>query len=557
MTNDPTNFSAGRPAAESAPPDLPPPLPPASEPPPLPPPAPPAVPPPPPVPVTARPGLAQVSGRLKSAWEQTGLSAAPVPTLICISGLEKGRRHVFDQVETSFGSGPENALVSADSSIPAHLGRFVLEGSKVRFEACEGRTVAVNGIAAGAALLGEGDQILLGDSLWVYDEPGRADAVLRNVASGVSTLTGLDRIEAFSFKRLFAEVLRKRSPREIEEHLMAGTQGRIPALQEIQTSWPQPWLFVQALGLALLASFGLFILQWVFHNPKGIPGLIMLGAMAVPFAMAVFFFEMNAPKNISFLHLLYGVFLGGVASLIITLVLFKVFSFLSASMGASAAGPIEETAKLLTVLLVMRGHPEYRWTLNGVLLGGAVGVGFALYETAGYGFEVFLAPAIHKAVMIASERPDLLNSWDGLSALGYHGSIAGAPHMIDNLIARGWQAIGTHEIWTAMAAGALFRVKGDRPFSFSMLADTRFLRVFVFVILLHMTWNWGDPAVWAMFIIQTLHLPVSPGLAANTFLYLKIALLIVAGWFALLSMIQSGLNEIREAQRRERTGGAA
>lgn len=511
---------------------------------------------PPPVQV-ATPAFAQVTDKLKSAWEQTGLNAAPVPTLICISGPEKGRRHVFTQAETWTGRDPGNALISDDPDVPAHLGRFVLEGSKVRFEACEGLAVAVNGASTGNALLGEGDQILLGDSLWVYDEPGRADAVLRNVASGVSTLTGLDRIEAFSFKRLFAEVLRKRSPREIEEHLMVGTQGRIPTLQEIQTSWPQPWLFVQALGLALLASLGLFILQWVFHNPKGIPGLIMLGAMAVPFAMAVFFFEMNAPKNISFLQLLYGVFLGGVASLIITLVLFKVFSFLSINMGASAAGPIEETAKLLTVLLVMRGHGEYRWTLNGILLGGAVGVGFALYETAGYGFEVFLAPAIHKAVMIAAERPDLLSSWDGLSALGYHGSIAGAPHMIDNLIARGWQAIGTHEIWTAMAAGALFRVKGDRPFSFSMLADTRFLRVFVFVILLHMTWNWGDPGVWAKFVIQTFHLPISAGLAANTFMYLKIGLLIMVGWFALLSMIQSGLNEIREAQRRERTGAAS
>jgi hypothetical protein len=40
-----------------------------------------------------------------------------------------------------------------------------------------------------------------------------------------------------------------------------------------------------------------------------------------------------------------------------------------------------------------------------------------------------------------------------------------------------------------MSAAALWRVKGDRPFTFDMLQDSRFLRVFGIAVVLHMLWN--------------------------------------------------------------------
>ena len=45
------------------------------------------------------------------------------------------------------------------------------------------------------------------------------------------------------------------------------------------------------------------------------------------------------------------------------------------------AGVVEEVAKLLTVVVVMRST-RYKYILNGILFGATVGAGFAAFETA-------------------------------------------------------------------------------------------------------------------------------------------------------------------------------
>ena len=39
------------------------------------------------------------------------------------------------------------------------------------------------------------------------------------------------------------------------------------------------------------------------ENALMLPGIMLLGAFATPFATLVFFYEMNAPRNISFLEI--------------------------------------------------------------------------------------------------------------------------------------------------------------------------------------------------------------------------------------------------------------
>ena len=50
---------------------------------------------------------------------------------------------------------------------------------------------------------------------------------------------------------------------------------------------------------------------------------------------------------------------------------------------ALLTGATEETGKALALLIVL-GSPRYRWQLNGLLFGAAVGAGFAGFESAGY-----------------------------------------------------------------------------------------------------------------------------------------------------------------------------
>jgi RsiW-degrading membrane proteinase PrsW (M82 family) len=159
-------------------------------------------------------------------------------------------------------------------------------------------------------------------------------------------------------------------------------------------------------------------------------------------------------------------------------------------MGASVAGLVEEPGKLL-VLLTVTGIPKYKYRLNGLLFGAAVGTGFAAFESAGYALRegMFDMDAMKESIMI-----------------------------------RGMLSPFGHIAWTAMCGAALWRVKGDKRFSFSMVKDLRFLRIFSIAVVLHMVWN------------SPLELPF----------FGKYVILGVVAWVVILALIQDGLKELRE-----------
>ena len=80
--------------------------------------------------------------------------------------------------------------------------------------------------------------------------------------------------------------------------------------------------------------------------------------------------------------------------------------------------------------------------------------------------------------------------------------------------------------WTAITAGAFFRVKGDRTFHANMLFDPSFLKAFLIPVVLHMLWNSPIP---------------SP-------LFVKHAILGAVGWFVVFGLVQQGLRQVRDAR---------
>ena len=67
--------------------------------------------------------------------------------------------------------------------------------------------------------------------------------------------------------------------------------------------------------------------------------------------------------------------------------------------------------------------------------------------------------------------------------------------MFGIIVLRGMLAPFGHVVWTAIAAGAVWRVKGGRPFALGMLKDRRCLAPIIAVMLLHATWNSPLPAL--------------------------------------------------------------
>jgi RsiW-degrading membrane proteinase PrsW (M82 family) len=232
-----------------------------------------------------------------------------------------------------------------------------------------------------------------------------------------------------------------------------------------------------------------------FANPNLVPGLIMMGSLAVPLATVFLFFELNTPRNVSFHQVLMLVCFGGIVSLFVSLLGFSVSNL--DWLGASSAGIVEETGKLLAVALIAR-KAKYKYILNGMLFGAAVGAGFAAFESAGYAFR------------------ELLNANFNLDAM------SAVIHLRAFLTPFG------HVAWTAIAAGALWRTKGDRNLTPSMFTDPTFLKAFSIPVVLHMIWNSPIP---------------------SPFHVLQLALG-AAGWFVVFGLVQQGLYQVRHEQIR-------
>lgn len=302
--------------------------------------------------------------------------------------------------------------------------------------------------------------------------------------------TGTEKLEGFSVGALFADVFKKHTADEIESYFTVGTPNTVPDIEEVDASWPRPWMFLRALIGSGVVYF-LFVYAWEwFRNMNLLPGLIMTGAMAIPLATLLFFFEMNARRNVSLYRVVRLVFLGGIVSLIFSSVLFELPLNKLGWMGASIAGLIEEPGKLIALLVVARSA-RYKYKLNGLLFGACVGTGFAIFESMGYAFGTLLA--------------------------------AGIDDMNSNIMMRGLLSPFGHIVWTAICGAAMWRVKGAAPFTLSMVKDGRFWHLALVPVVLHIIWN------------ADFELPF----------YGKQLLLGFVAWTIILALIQEGLKEIR------------
>ena len=303
--------------------------------------------------------------------------------------------------------------------------------------------------------------------------------------------TGTEALEGFSLQGLFADVFKRHSAEEVERMFAVGVSENVPEIAEVNTAWPRPWMFLRALIGSGIVYF-LFLMCWkMFENLNLLPGLIMTGAMAFPLSTVLFFFEVNARRNVSLYQVVRMIFLGGIVSLLFSLMLFESPLAVFGWMGASVAGIIEEPGKLLALLVVARSV-QYGYKLNGLLFGACVGAGFAMFESMGYAFQILLG----------THDPGEMNA---------------------NIFLRGALSPFGHIAWTAIAGAALWRVKGSRPFKFDMLKDPRFLRPFAVSVVMHMIWN------------LDFELPF----------FAKYACVGFVSWAVVLSFVQEGLKELR------------
>lgn len=331
-----------------------------------------------------------------------------------------------------------------------------------------------------------------GTSNWIpLKEVVTLHPIVRKTADLLARWSGTEKINNFNPHLFFGGIFKKHKEQEIVDFFCAGSSTTTPPLNQIVATWPSPWIFARVMLLSILLYFGFDWMNAFFPNPHTIPGLIFAGNFAIPFSILVLFAELNLHRNVPW----YGIFKlllgGGLIALIVTAFLDELFT----PQAAYWAGPVEETAKLLATILITRKFYLNGHILTGLLCGAAVGTGFAIFESAGYTFRCMLEDNTLHGTMIARAV---------LSPFG-------------------------HIIWTAITAGALWRIMGEKRFSLSMLVQIRFLRIATIPVLLHMFWN---------FTVEFIPNPLS---------FLICGLV---GWILVLILANEGIRQVRDEQNK-------
>lgn len=217
--------------------------------------------------------------------------------------------------------------------------------------------------------------------------------------------------------------------------------------------WPRlRWIVVLGVGVALYAAVlaALINTQDVFY----VPSLLLIGAAVVPLTFVTFVANMPGRETPTLAEIAVAAALGGVIGIVVAGTLEYETVRALGSLPTLGIGLIEESAKLAVPIVILawrKPRPE-----AGLILGVAVGSGFAVLETMGYAFAALL-----------QSRGNL----DGVTQL---------------LAFRSVTEPGAHAAWTGLACAALFAVRTARR---RWIGSLRFVGVFAGVVVLHAIWD--------------------------------------------------------------------
>ena len=232
------------------------------------------------------------------------------------------------------------------------------------------------------------------------------------------------------------------------------------------------WLRTLLIGLVLFVATTLVML--FTGNLNLYPTVILIGNFLVPVVFVAFLYDHQHFSALSTDTIAASFCIGGIlgvlgASILESLLLPTVSNPTQGLtlLAALVVGLIEEGCKIAAVAFLARRIPHTS-QMDGLLLGGAVGMGFAALESTGYAFTSFLLSQGHVGVSIAET------------------------------VIRGLIAPFGHGIWTGILATVLFRESRPHHFRITGLV----IGAYLFVSVLHGLWD-GLP--------QTIYLVVPPG----------------------------------------------
>lgn len=239
--------------------------------------------------------------------------------------------------------------------------------------------------------------------------------------------------------------------------------------REVRTSWASrhAWLVVLVVGGLLYVLVLRTLIRTL--NPNLVPSLILLGAFLVPVTFVTFIYQRVQTRTSPDVLALAALFGGVIGVVVAGRLEYDTMRDLG-TVPMLLVGLIEEAAKLVVpiglLLLLRQRRPD-----NGLLVGVAVGMGFAALETMGYAFVALLQS---KGSIGAVEQLLLLR-----------GVLSPAAHAA-------WTGLSTAALWRAAASGRL------RGYGY-------FVLVYLGVSILHACWD-GIGTWWSYLLLSVISL---------------------------------------------------
>jgi len=330
-----------------------------------------------------------------------------------LSGTSIGQEFDLPLPRYVLGSqAPANIVIPDPSIAPQHV-QIELRPDHVYLSDCSrGRGMQVNGKTTSSARLVPGDQVTVGTFSFQFTNPNVTAPLPATPASQV-----------------------------------VGKFLRLP-------------LYVRVGLITGSLAITLYILLVSTMTPTLVPVTLLSLSAVVPATLISFLVGKYDRKGISFQTLALTFLAGGTVGIVSAMVLFLAGGAVTGGMLLLPvfAGLVEEPAKLLGTAWRWR-HPRYDHPMDGLILGTVSGLGFAVFETAGYGFtalarhtspEEMFSVLLYRSLM----TPFGHGLWSGILAAGFWQCNRDWRRAIRSRVfglAAAW-AVGLHCLWNLGAS---------------------------------------------------------------------------------------------------------
>ncbi|MCH5142243.1 MAG: PrsW family intramembrane metalloprotease [Clostridiales bacterium] len=245
------------------------------------------------------------------------------------------------------------------------------------------------------------------------------------------------------FRNFIKETFRARTKREYKEFFTRGMRGN-----ESKEKLEHGWMYVRVFALSFVLFALIAFLIDFSENGIAVPTLYLLGGAFMNLTVAVFIYELNPERNLSFVLFILILMLGAIAADFITMFGYYFLYPENEWLSTLWTAVLEESAKAIPVIVVILIFKK-RSPMLGFIIGAAIGAGFSITEDMGY---------------------------------IYAYSYGGVFRMVEISVERAWTAVCTHTLWTAVIGWAFCKFK-CRPY------DLRFLAVALSSIAMHFLWD--------------------------------------------------------------------